>query len=472
METGSTYLISQGLFLKAIAFIYLIAFASLAVQVKGLFGAKGIVPISDLLQRVKGKYPGRSLYFKIPTLFWINASDRTLVAACWTGVILAATAMLGWYPAVSLFWLWILYYSFISTGSPFLNFQWDVLLLEVGFLAFLFAVQSPPPLMIVYLLWFLLFRFLFSSGMSKWLLGSKEWRDLTAMDYHYETQPLPTKLAYYAHQQPKFFSKLSTLGTYFFELVVPIFIFTPPIIRVPVFFLCLFFQLLLLLTGNFAFFNFLTIAMCIPLLPDSYLGFLESAASFKPLFEDNSYFYWILTAVASCFLVLNAIELIASCVKVRKIYRFVHPFRNYNLINSYGLFVNMTTARNEIVIEGSEDGKSWKEYEFKWKPGDILQSPKLVAPHQPRLDWQFWFAALSNYQRNPWLVQFLVRLLEGSEDVVKLMGKNPFPGKPPRYIRAKIYRYHFSDLKTKNKTGKWWSRELIGVYTPTYSLNA
>jgi len=470
METGSTYLISQGLFLKAVAFIYLIAFASLAVQVKGLYGAKGIVPIDSLLQAVKKRYTGKSQYLKLPTIFWIDASDRTLIGTCWAGIILAATAILGWYPALSLLVLWFLYYSFIAVGAPFLNFQWDILLLEVGFLAFLFAIQSPPPLLMVYLLWFLLFRFLFASGLSKLLLGSREWRDFTAMDYHYETQPLPTKLGYYAHQQAKCISKLSTLGTYFFELIVPLFIFSPPIIRVPVFWLCVLFQLLIMLTGNYAFFNLLTIAMCIPLLPDAYLGFFENISSFTPLFGDNTYVYVLLTAVAACLLILNAIEIVATYAKVSMLYRILYFFREYNLINPYGLFVNMTTVRNEVVIEGSGDGESWKEYEFRWKPGDLLQGPGLVAPHQPRLDWQFWFAALSNYQRNPWLVNFMIRLLEGSEDVVKLLKENPFPDSPPRYIRARIYRYHFTDPKTKSETGKWWTRFLLGNYTPTYSL--
>lgn len=471
MFTGTSNLISQGLFIKSIGLIYLIAFLSLKVQVLGLYGSKGIQPIEEYLRLIKLRYNQTDIYYKIPTIFWLNASDRSLNLACWAGVSFSVLAVLGVYPAICLFILWILYQSFCSAGAPFLNYQWDILLLEVGFIAILFAIQSPPPLLLVYLLWFVLFRLIFSSGLTKLIHGSEEWHQLTAIDFHYETQPLPTKLGYYAHQLPKIFAKISVIGVYFFELFVPVFIFSPPLIRLTAFSFLVLFQLLIILTGNYAFFNILTVFMCLPLLPDSYLQGFTNISSFTPLVENYSIITLILNTFAAFFMLLNTIELLTIFTRVGKIYRLVIPFRLYNLINPYGLFVRMTTWRDEIIVEGSKDGKNWKTYEFKWKPGNLFNAPRRIAPHQPRLDWQMWFAALGDIERNPWFKQFLYRLLEGSTDVIKLLKINPFPEKPPHYIRTKIYRYHFTDLKKKKETGAWWSREYIAEYSPTLTLS-
>jgi hypothetical protein len=471
MFEASTYLISQGLFIKSIGLIYFIAFLSLLVQVKGLYGSQGIQSIHTYLEILKNKYKGRKVYTQLPTIFWINSSDSALLIACWAGIAFSIITMVGFYPAIFLLMLWCLYSSFINAGAPFLNFQWDILLLEVGFLAFLLAIQSPPPFLLIFLLWFLLFRFILSSGLTKLMHGSKEWHDLTAMEYHYETQPLPTIIGYYAHQQSKLFAKISVLGVYFFEIVVPLFIFSPPPVRLVVFWLLVFFQFLLMMTGNFAFFNLLSIVMCIPLLPDSSLEFFENISRFIPLAGPHPILEWIVIIISAFFILLNALELTSLFANVGKIYRLVHPFRLYNLINPYGLFVHMTTWRDEIIVEGSEDGKSWIPYEFKWKPENPSLKPRWVAPHQPRLDWQMWFASLSNIERNPWLIQFFYLLLSGSRDVLKLLKANPFPNKPPKYVRALRYRYHFTDFKTKRSSGMWWTRELIGEYSPSYSLN-
>jgi len=468
MSDHATYLISQGLLIKGIGLIYLIAFVSLKVQVGGLYGKRGIQPIHAYLQRVRSKAISWNMYYQVPTLFWLNDSDNTLHLACWAGIGFSCLVIAGIVPAVFLLLLWILYRSFCVVGSPFLQFQWDILLLEAGFLALLLALQTPPPFLFVFLLWFLLFRFMFSSGLTKLLFGSKEWKDLTAMDYHYETQPLPTKLGYYLHHQSRFFSRLSTIGVYFFELIVPLFIFTPPKVRLFAFFFLVFFQLLILISGSYAFFNWLTIVLCIPLLPDTYLKGFEQVAAFTPLFSrDRLTVSLFLNAAAVLFLFLNIIELLRIVVNVEKMYRIAIPFRRWNLLHPYGLFVHMTTVRDEIIIEGSNDQKSWKAYEFRWKPGSLFRPPKCVAPHQPRLDWQMWFAALTHYQHNPWIIQLMHRLLEGSQEVLALLETNPFSESAPRYIRAKVYRYHFSDLKTKRKKKQWWTREFIGEYCPT-----
>lgn len=246
--------IMQGLFVKGVAFIFLIAFASLKVQILGLFGSNGIQPIKDNARQVATQTDNPILNW-IARL-WYDVSDNALNVVCWIGIGLSLFALGGFYPTICLLLLSFLYFALCLVGTPFLCFQWDVLLIEVGFLAALFAVQSTPPLLFVYLLWFLLFRFMFSSGYTKLIHGSKEWQNLTAMHYHYETQPLPTKLAYYAYKMPKFWGKMSVLGVYFFELIVPVFIFSPPSIRLVVFFLLVFFQFLIVITGNYTFLIF------------------------------------------------------------------------------------------------------------------------------------------------------------------------------------------------------------------------
>ncbi|HEY4831609.1 MAG TPA: lipase maturation factor family protein [Waddliaceae bacterium] len=468
MELETSYTISQGLFLKLLGLNYLCAFISLLMQIKGLYGSGGIAPFNDLLRLVRQAY-GKKSFRSIPTLFWINASNPMLFTMVWIGIIASMLCVLGFFPAPILAVMWVIYFSFYNIGSPFLNYQWDVLLLEVGSLGILFAVQSPPPILIVYLLWFLLFRFMFSSGYMKLIWGSIEWRDLTAMKYHYETQPLPTRLAYYAHQRPLWLSKASVLGVYFFELIVPLFIFSPEIIQALVCVLLIAFQLLIIATGNYAFFNTLSITMCIPLLPDRFLTHFESFARFSPIFGENAFVSLTFSIIAMVLFFANVLEFAALFAQSRIIQKILSPFHDFCCAAPYGLFVRMTTYRDEIIIEGSQDMQIWKAYEFKWKPGDLYHAPGFVAPHQPRLDWQMWFASLSDYQHVPWFQNFLFCLLEGSEDVLDLLKVNPFPDNPPKYIRASLYRYHFTDSSSKQKTGRWWNRSYIGQYSPVLS---
>lgn len=468
METEFSSVIMQGLFLKVVGFTYLLAFVSLIREVKGLYGSKGILPVQSYLDHLRRSYKGKKIYFQLPTIFWFDASDRILTLSCWGGIIVSFVAMMGFFPSLSLLLAWILYSSFCRVGSPFLNFQWDTLLLEVGFIALLFGVQTPPPILIIYLLWFLLFRFMLSSGLTKLLYGSKEWKNLTATDFHYETQPLPTVLGYYAHHLPKVWSRLSILLVYGFEILLPFFIFTSDLARLIVFCLLATFQILISLTGNFAFFNLLSVALCIPLLDDTYLQYFARWSHFTPLINHSLYVEWVLNGIGGFLIFLNVLELSSLFTNLGRINRIGDPFRFFNLLHSYGLFVHMTIERNEIIIEGSEDQQVWTPYEFQWKPGNPLGKPCWIAPLQPRLDWQMWFAALSSYEKNRWFQQFLLRLLEGSEDVLMLLKHNPFP-KPPKYIRGVIYRYRFTDLKTKKETGAWWTREFLGQYSPIYT---
>ena len=462
---SESYFLSQELFLRFLALNYFFAFWSLSKQLMGLYGSQGIVPIQESLDLLK-KNSSRHPFFTYPSLFWLSASDRTIKWAGYSGILLSLAALLGLTSPWIFFLLWWIYLSFENSSDVFLNFQWDSLLLEVGFIGIFFAFSPPAPLLI-FALWFLLFRFLFSSGITKLLFGSREWQALTAMEYHYETQPLPNRIAYYMHKQSKYFAKLSVVVTYFFEIVVPFFFFFPGEIRMIACFSAILFQLLITLTGNFAFFNTLTIALCIPLIPDRYLipffGMPEAHAA-------SPFIQVALNGIGALLIFLNGLQLVSTYLPLRSIDRLLYRLFPYRIINSYGLFVSMTTHRDEIIIEGSHDGTQWKTYEFKWKPGDCALPPKQVAPYHPRLDWQMWFASLSSFHQNPWLLRFLLCLLEGSPDVLALLKTNPFPDSPPKYIRSQLYRYHFTDLKTKKEKGTWWSRSYQSEYTPILSL--
>lgn len=349
----------------------------------------------------------------------------------------------------------------MSTNSS----QWDYLLLETGFMSIFFALETPPPFLAVFTYRFFLFRFIFSSGAVKLTSGDKSWRNLNALRYHYETQPLPNRPAWYAHKLPEWIQRLSTLGTFIFELAVPFMAFEPDPVRLAGFFLTLFFQGLIFLTGNYGFFNLLAMVLAVPLLDDSHLQWLGGFVSVPPE-PANPFLTGFITAAFAGFLLLNILQLIALFYRPYRLSLLIARLSRLGLSNPYGLFAVMTTERFEFVIEGSDDFREWKPYEFKWKPGDTRTAPRQVAPHQPRLDWQMWFAALDPTVIDPWLQHFLYRLLEGSTPVLSLLRKNPFGQYPPKHVRVVVYRYHFSDRRTRKETDNWWVREIVGKSSP------
>ena len=500
----STYHLVRLCFLKALGLVYLIAFLSLWVQLMGLIGSGGILPANltmfGLRQEVNAAHVGWTRYLAAPTLCWISASDGFLKFQCGAGVALAVLLILGIAPAPCLFLLWLIYLSLSVVFRDFLHFQWDNLLLETGFLAIFFAPLQllpfkpslPPSRLMLWLLRWLLFRLMFGSGLVKLASGDPTWRNLTALQFHYETQPLPTWIGWYAHQLPARVQQFSTLMMFIIELVVPFLIFAPRRLRqIPcVAFVAL--QIVIFLTGNYCFFNLLTTVLCLTLLDDRALSRLLPAALIKnlklspaeqplvtamnPSAPDSGVttcrrwpiqFIFPLTCIAILMpLMQNAMALFPRLNVPRELiraYAWISPFRSFN---HYGLFQVMTTNRMEIVIEGSDDGKTWSAYEFKYKPGDVKRRPGFVAPHQPRLDWQMWFAALSDYRYNPWLVELCIRLLNGSPKVADLLRTNPFPRAPPKYLRAVMYEYKFTDFATRRRTGARWRREPKGLYLP------
>ncbi len=465
---------TQSIFLRLLAVIYGIAFASLGIQAIGLMGAQGITPVHDFLTRVAGSF-GPMRFLALPTMFWFNSSDSMLRAAAIAGVVLSGLLFMGLLERLALLLLFILYLSFSLAGQEFLTFQWDALLLEAGFLAIFFGRSTGGLRAVAWLYRWLVFRLYFLSGYVK--LGSHDptWHNLTAMKYHYHTQPLPNVIAWYADKLPGSVQRASTFAVLAIELAAPFFIFAPRRLRMAAACTLLSLQVLILLTGNYTFFNLLTMALTLFLFDDQALGRADLPARGgrprpAPAFTKPARIGTVL--LSTLLLTLGAARMMESIAgaapePLNTLARVTGPFE---IVNSYGLFAVMTTSRPEIVVEGSNDGETWLAYEFRYKPGDLHRAPRWVAPHQPRLDWQMWFAALGNYQSNQWFVAFVLRLLQGSPAVVGLLEKNPFPDRPPRYIRAQLYEYSFTDIQTLRKTGVWWRRELIGPYLPPVGL--
>jgi hypothetical protein len=460
----SNYRTASALFSKALAVIYLTAFISFAVQARGLVGAQGILPVGVFLDNVWGQL-GSGSFWRVPTVFWWLRSDRGMLGVCWLCAAIAISAAL--VNANSLLQrglfavLFAGYLSLVSAGQIFMGYQWDYLLLEAGFLAIFLTPDSTR----VWLFQWLLFRLMFESGAVKMQSQDETWRNLTALTYHYYTQPLPTPLAWFFEQLPLAFQKLSTLFVLGTELILPFGFFGPRWVKLICAVITAALQVLILLTGNYTFFNFLTIALCLLLVDDRFFG--RNPQGVLP--RANRF------VTAGLFLVI----MILSCAGFAGMFhspvwpavaKFQQRIAPFGIVNEYGLFANMTTTRIEITVEGSDDGENWQPYVFRFKPNDPRSAPHWVAPFQPRLDWQMWFAALGNYQENPWFQHFATRLLEASPPVLSLLKMDPFHGKPPRYLRATAGDFHFTSWDTRRKTGDWWTSEDKGLYFPVVSL--
>ncbi|MBI3491854.1 MAG: lipase maturation factor family protein, partial [Acidobacteria bacterium] len=449
---------------------------------------------------VSAEHIGLDRFRLLPTLCWISTSDVFLRALCFGGVACAALLVVGIAPIAVLPALWLLYLSLSVVCRGFLSYQWDALLLEAGLVSVCTAPavgwerlreRVDPPRLGRWLMLWLLFRLMLGSGAVKLASGDPTWRDLTALTFHYETQPIPTPLAWYANQLPVWFQKMSALAVFGIELIAPWFILGPRRLRALAFALLLGLQALLALTGNYAFFNLLAVALCLFLLDDA--TFSRAGRSVAPSRDGPSRLgrgatiaFALVTVPVSALMFTGSLGLaLPGALLIAPVAESVTPFRS---VNSYGLFAVMTTRRDEIIVEGSDDGVSWQAYEFKYKPGEIDRRPPWVAPHQPRLDWQMWFAALDFYGDAPWFRNFCLRLLDGSPDVLRLLARDPFAGRPPAYVRGVRYRYHFThasstrgqvSVATAAARGQvsvptaaetcpqcWWTRDRIGEFSP------
>ncbi|MFI5367052.1 MAG: lipase maturation factor family protein [Candidatus Binatia bacterium] len=459
------------LFLRLLGVVFLIAFLSLLSQVTLLFGEAGLLPAQRYLATIGATHG----LLDAPTVFWLSCSDTMLRAAAVAGAVLSFGLILNLAPRYCVLALWVLYLSFVTIGQDFLSFQWDNLLLESAFFALFVTPRgwrpkdrpSPAPFAILLMQW-LVFRVHVESGAAKLLSGDPMWRDLTAMVSYYETAPLPTWLGWYAHQMPVWAHKLCALFTFLVELVVPFFIWGPRRFRVPAFVLMIAMQVSVILTANYGFFNYLTMALCLFVLDDGHLMWIAERVGYtlRPASarRDGSLRRLVGALLLIIVLPVSVVPFLPFVNPVA--YRQTLPVRRvlnvFRSINAYHLFANMTLVRREPVIEGSEDGEHWETYEFRDKPGDPDRAPRFVAPHQPRVDFQLWFLLLGGRPAAPYFDALLLRLFEAPRVVAPLFARDPFPEQPPKFVRVAAYRYRFTDAATRYATGAWWSRERLG----------
>ncbi|MDD1611801.1 MAG: lipase maturation factor family protein [Methylococcaceae bacterium] len=469
LASGSHYSIVSWLFLRGLALIYLAAFASMSVQIEGLIGSQGILPIQPKLTEIAQFYTNDK-YLEFPTLFWFAASDRALRLVCYAGIAASVLLLLNVLLLPALILCYLLYLSVTVAGQDFLSFQWDVFLLEAGFMGIFLYWGSE---IMVFLYRWLIARFMFMGGLVKLASGDPTWANLTALNYHYLTEPLPSPLAYYAYFLPEWFHKLCVAGVFVIELIVPFFVFLPRPFRLFAAWSFIALQSAIILTGNYNFFNLLTILLCLWLFDDrDFSGRLPTRLVARiQKNQPQPGFAAHVFAGSWTLLVLFVCAVTAWMHNTEG--RTPQPLRSlvlmtstFSVINQYGPFAVMTTERPEIIIEGSNDGKTWQAYEFNYKPGDLSRALRWNIPHQPRLDWQLWFAALRHPRLDSWFAAFMARLQEGSPPVLALLRFNPFPDHPPVFVRAMLYRYDYSRPEVRKETGHIWRRELLGQYWP------
>ena len=469
LGSPGSYELTEALFLKLLGLIYLFAFGSLWPQIVGLVGSRGLVPASRFLNATHAELGSRAFYYA-PSLFWLNMSDAALTLLCASGCVAAVLLLTGVFRRLATIACFLFYLSLSSVGQPFTGFQWDALLLEAGFLA-IFA--GAPWLVWAYRL--LLFRLMFESGWVKLASHDPNWRNLHALRFHFVTQPLPNPVAYYCYRLPTAVLDALTILTLVIELIAPFLLFGPRRVRqIAVAFLMLL-QIVILLTGNYAFFNLLTLALCFWGLDDNL---------FKPL---TRFLQWRFPHVESRWnrralrVVGNFVAVAITLLGASQLFNALAPgtgsslakplavLQPFGIVNSYGLFAIMTTTRPEIIIEGSNDNVTWREYQFLYKPGNTHRGLPWIAPYQPRLDWQMWFAALGDYGSNTWVSGLMYRILTGEPSVFRLLEKPPFDH-PPKYMRALLYQYDFTTPRERSRSGAVWLRHLQGVWFGPVSL--
>lgn len=469
-DTDSNYQLTGWWFLRFLALIYAAAFVSFSVQIEGLVGPHGILPFSEQLG-YQYAHHGPAAWLLTPTLFWFSSSDLALFGATLLGLLFSMVLLFGRFERLSLIVLFILYLSLLHAGQDFLNFQWDYLLLESGFLA-IFIVGGVNPLGLLLFHW-LLFRLRFLSGLSKIVSGDPSWSDLSTLNYYFETQPLPHLGSWFAHQLPQWMHTTGTAGVLIAELLVPFFIFLPRPFRLGAAFITIVIQLLIIATSNHNFVNLLTIALCLFLLDDKFLQ------RFTPLWLKRY------LPVGKTHPLPRASRLVQGgaailCFSISlllflKIFVGVplsSPLQSYAMIGPrygiglvYHIFPNMQTERQEFQIEGSYDGINWQAYRFNYKPQALDEMPAFHVPHDPRLDWLIWFVPPQSERMMEWFNHFMWQLARNEPRVTALLRKNPFANKPPpRYLRVLVYRYHFTTWREHHESGHWWKREYLGEF--------
>ena len=507
--------IPRWLFLRALAAIYFSAFFSLLFQIQGLIGPRGILPAGETLQALVSVLGRRMAFWAAPSLFWISSTSHMLSLVVWAGLIASIAAFLNLWPRHSLLICFVCFLSFVSAAGAFSAYQSDGMLLEAGFLALFFAprgllpgwgTQSPPSRAAYWLLLWEWFRIYFQSGVVKLASGDLGWRHLTAMDDYYQNSPLPTWLGYYANHAPEWVSHASAAATLVLELGLVFMVFFPRRIRLICFCIVTPWEIAVILTGNYAFLNYIVLSLGFLLLDDAVLARLiptnwvprvrdprrthlfagvdvpilghgitgEDVSSSPPLsslkraFQTTGFAFtalfltWVSYATTAELLAMFSFDVLPSAPV-----RALEPFR---IANQYGLFAVMTHGRYEIEFQGSNDGQNWTPYIFRYKPQLLNEAPGIYAPYQPRFDWNLWFASLGDWQQNDIIPLTQQRLLQNSPAVLSLFRANPFAESPPRYVRSVLWQYWFTSLDDKRHTGNWWRRSQLGIYSPVLTL--
>lgn len=502
-----SYWLTRIVFIRALGSIYFVAFLIALHQNKQLIGTKGLLPANLFLQRVREnvlKHSGSTSYLNlldtVPTLLWWVPNDyldSALDCTAYIGLSLSAILVIAGSGNVIIFAsLWTLYHSISNVGQRWYSFGWESQLLEMGFLAmFMSPVLSlrqyprhtPTSLVIVWGNRWLIFRIMIGAGLIK-IRGDSCWRDLTCMNYHYQTQPVPNPISYYLHQSPEIIHKLETAGNHVIELLVPFLMFLPQPFCAINGFLQILFQAVLIVSGNLSFLNWLTMLPSIFCFDDYMLSWLFSKASVKKVIglqrerkegverPPGFYVRKVVSLSLGLLLAYLSIPVVQNLFSSHQMMNT--SFNSLRILNTYGAFGSVTKQRNEVIIEGTYNttlGKNgeladWEEFEFNCKPGDIYRRPCVISPYHYRLDWLMWFAAFQNFQHNPWLLNVCGKLLAGDPLINSIIAYNPFKEKPPKYIRASLYRYEFTKIGSPEaKAGKWWKRRKIGEYIPIVS---
>ncbi|HEY3157950.1 MAG TPA: lipase maturation factor family protein [Vicinamibacterales bacterium] len=466
-----SYWYSRFLFERALAALYLVGFAVAANQFVPLLGQRGLLPVSRFTQFV----PFRSS----PSLFFLSPTDTAFRVCAWLGIGLAVLALTGWPQqrgtmVSGIVWalMWVLYLSFVNVGQTFYSFGWETLLLESGFLAiFLGGWATTPSLWLVWMYRWLLFRIMFGAGLIK-IRGDSCWRDLTCLNYYFETQPIPNPLSWYFHWLPEGAHKAGVAINHVVELIVPFAYFAPQPVSSIAALVTVGFQGVLIVSGNLSWLNWLTLALCIPALDDRFLSWLPLS---PPALQEPELIHrgaiYVLAAVVAALSVAPTLNMLSASQVMNT------SFEPFHLVNTYGAFGTITRTRYEIVIEGTDESSVtpntvWREYEFKGKPGDPSRRAPQIAPYHLRLDWLMWFEAFSPQPQDEWFIALLRQLLRGDAATVALLKTNPFPGGAPRFLRARYYRYWFTTADQRRQTGRWWSRQLVSEYVPPITLSA
>ena len=464
------FLIERGLGL-----IYLVAFLVAAHQFPALLGERGLEPAPRFL--------GRVTFRQTPCLLLVaTGSDRLLRLAAWIGVAVSATIVVGLaqaapLPVTMLAWfvLWVLYESIVNIGQSFYSFGWETLLLEAGFLAiFLGNASVAPPWLVILLFRWLAFRVEFGAGLIK-LRGDRCWRDLTCMEWHHETQPMPNPLSWFFHHLPRPIHRVEVIGNFVAQLVLPFGLFLPQPISTIAALLMIGTQLYLVVSGNYAWLNWITIVTATAGLADGLVpsGLLSVLGLDRSTFAPTpAWFVVAVVAVAVLVVILSWFPVRNMASPAQAMNASFDPF---HLVNTYGAFGTVGRTRYEVIVEGTDgepdDEQGWREYEFIGKPGFPRRTSLQIAPYHLRLDWLMWFLPLSPIYGEGWFVPFLGRLLEGDAAILRLLRRNPFPDHPPRYVRARLFHYRFSSWRELRATRAWWIRTPAGDFVRAVRLS-